>query len=131
MCLIGEVVYASDITKNESPEGSAVVYDNLELFSEILITMMSADVTTVSLAMVIIFAVIDPPSGVGCVAVGRGSVRLVVEVQRGELVDQLVQSALLLVDDEQVVCQRGEQTLAPRHQHVPANMPCDQQQAKR
>lgn len=43
---------------------------------------------------------------------------LVVEAQRSELFDQLVQSVLLLVDDVQVVGQRSEQTLTPWHDHV-------------
>ena len=42
-----------------------------------------------------------------------------VQVQRGQLLDQLVQAALLLVDDEQVVGQGGEEGLPPGDHHVP------------
>ena len=44
---------------------------------------------------------------------------LSVQVQGGQLLDQLVQAALLLVDDEQVVGQGGEEGLAPGDHHVP------------
>ena len=42
-----------------------------------------------------------------------------VQVQRGQLLHQLVQAALLLVDDEEVVGQGGEEGLPPGDHHVP------------